>query len=153
MSTNREIRIVTIGGGNGTSIINKSLLNAGVSFIDSIVTVMDSGGVTGRMRIDSEGKLIAYSDALRNLLSLIDEKSASPQRISTLIAVLRSRNARQQDLGYEFFSHFFDQENNGFSEVQSKLADLTGIKFKGRVIPITLKSANLVFTTQLGREY
>lgn len=153
MAAKNRTKVVTIGGGSGTPVINQALLKAGVALIDSIVTVMDSGGVTGRMRIDSEGKKIAYSDGLRTLLSLIDKESATPKRISTLITILRSRNAKDQDLGYEFFSHFFDQETNGFSDIQSKLASLTGIKFKGRVIPVTLKSTNIVFKTKLGREY
>lgn len=153
MGVKKKIKVVTIGGGSGTSVVNKSLIGAGITAIDSIVTVMDSGGVTGRMRIDSEGRKIAYSDGLRTLLSLIDEKSATPKRISTLITILRSRNAKDQDLGYEFFSHFFDHKTNGFSDIQSKLASLTGIKFNGRIIPITLKSTNIVFKTKLGREY
>ncbi len=154
MSTeNKGEKVTTIGGGSGTPVVNEALILGGSQNIKSIVTVMDSGGVTGRMRIDSDGKQIAYSDALRTLLSLIDPESASPGTIQTLKDILRSRNSRQQDLGYIFFSHFFDREKNGFEDIQSRLTALTGIKFKGKVLPVTMYPTDIVFLTRLGRRY
>ncbi|MEK7127783.1 MAG: 2-phospho-L-lactate transferase CofD family protein [Patescibacteria group bacterium] len=54
------MNIVTIGGGSGTPVLNEALLLVGVKKITSIVTVMDSGGITGRMRTDAMGKEVAY---------------------------------------------------------------------------------------------
>ncbi len=147
------VKIVTIGGGSGTSVINESLLLAGAKFIKSIVTVMDSGGTTGRMRIDSEGKEIAYSDALRTLLSLKDSKELSQKQNASLVELLRKRNSRGQDLGYFLFSQFWDCEEKGFGDVQGILEKLTGVKFKGEIIPVTLRSTNISFETKMGRVY
>jgi len=144
--------IVTIGGGTGTPLINKSLLLSGIPYVNSIVTVMDSGGVTGRMRTDAKGQEIAYSDGLRTLLSLIDpEKIESPQ-VKALQELLRKRNSRGHDLGYTIFSHYFNQAD-GFASIQKTLEDLTNMKFKGQVIPITLESTNICFKTQSSQVY
>lgn len=114
---------------------------------------MDSGGITGRMRVDSAGQEIAYSDALRTLLSLIDPKTLNNKKVRELKDLLGKRNDRGQDLGYTIFSHFFDNNKNGFENIQTKLEKLTDIRFKGQIIPITLKSTNIVFKTKLGRIY
>ena len=51
------MNIVTIGGGSGTPVLNEALLLVGVKKITSIVTVMDSGGITGWMRtVESKTK-------------------------------------------------------------------------------------------------
>lgn len=139
--------IVTVGGGTGTPVVNQALLLAGVKYINSIVTVMDSGGVTGRMRTDSKGEEVAYSDGLRTLLSLIDHLEKNNRRVLSLEQLLRKRNLRQQDLGYTIFSHFFDPKK-GFTEIQHILESLTEIKFQGQVVPITLQSTNIKFETQ-----
>lgn len=144
--------IVTIGGGTGTAVVNEALLLAGVKKITSIVTVMDSGGITGRMRTDSQGQEVAYSDGLRTLLSLIPPKALNSPKVKILKSLLRRRNDRGQDLGYTIFSHFFDQKS-GFGPVQEILEKLTQIKFAGVVLPITTQSSNLMFTTASGRTY
>lgn len=146
-------KIVTIGGGSGTPVINESLLLAGASFIQSVVTVMDSGGITGRMRIDSEGREIAYSDALRTLLSLRDIKTLKEDQDNALVSLLKKRNLKGQDLGYFLFSQFYDNEKDGFKNIQRLLESLTTVKFKGEIIPVTLKSTNIVFETKMGRIY
>jgi len=149
---NEPKKIVTIGGGSGTPVINQALLLSGVKRITSIVTVMDSGGITGRMRTDSQGQEIAYSDSLRTLLSLIPPHLQGSQKVKTLKTLLRSRNARSEDLGYTIFSHFYHQEN-GFGEIKQILESLTGIHFLGEVIPVTLNSTHLAFETSQGIVY
>ena len=142
-------KIVTIGGGSGMPVINESLLLAGAKNIKSIVTVMDSGGVTGRMRTDSRGQEVAYSDALRTLLSLIPPQFADWKKIISLKEMLRRRNDRGQDLGYTIFSHYFGSEN-GFGEIQNLLETLTEVKFMGRVLPVTTAPTHLIFKTKSG---
>lgn len=150
MSKQKAPRVTTVGGGTGTPVINESLLLAGVDFIESIVTVMDSGGVTGRMRTDSKGTEIAYSDGLRTLLSLVHPKQKNSKNYKALVELLRKRNDQGQDLGYTIFSHFFDNSEAGFEKIQQRLEILTGINFCGKVIPVTLNSTNIVFRTKSG---
>lgn len=146
------VKIVTIGGGSGMPVVNEALLLAGVKYITSVVTVMDSGGVTGRMRTDARGKEVAYSDGLRVLLSLVSPKKLNDKRVQNLIKMLRRRNDREQDLGYTIFSHYFNQEN-GFSEIQNLLENLTGLKFCGQILPVTTQPCQLVFKTLSGQIY
>lgn len=143
---------MTIGGGSGTPVLNEALLLAGAKEITSIVTVMDSGGVTGRMRTDARGQEVAYSDGLRTLLSLISPKEKSSKKVKTLIELLKKRNDKNEDLGYTIFSHFFDKAE-GFGKIKEILEKLTNIKFCGRVLPITTASTNLVFETASGQVY
>lgn len=113
---------------------------------------MDSGGITGRMRTDSEGREIAYCDGLRTLLSLIEPKSLRKPKIHALKDLLRKRNSRGQDLGYTIFSHYYDQQN-GFNNIQSLIETLTDMKFPGRIIPSTLSSTHIDFRTQSGNTF
>ena len=144
------MNIVTVGGGSGTPVINEALLLAGVKNITSIVTVMDSGGITGRMRSDSKGEEVAYSDGLRTLLSLVDPKIRNSFKIKTLFELLRKRNAKNEDLGYTIFSHYFDKDK-GFGKIKAIFEQLTDLKFCGEVLPITTGSTNLVFETSTGQ--
>lgn len=144
-------KIVTIGGGTGTPIVNEALLLAGAKYISSIVTVMDSGGLTGRRRTDSQGQEIAFSDALRTLLSLVSSKDKKLSRFRALEKILSSRSETDQ-IGYSIFSHLFDQKY-GFTPIQNQLEALCGIKFQGQIIPITTGSTNIVFQTNSGEVF
>ena len=146
------MKIVTIGGGTGNPVVNESLLLAGIKYIHTIVSVMDSGGITGRMRTDSRGEEIAYSDGLRSLLSLLPPSDLETPKVKALKEILRRRNDRGQDLGYTIFSHYFNAQN-GFEEIQKLLETLTSLSFSGLVIPVTLKSTNILFETQLRNIY
>lgn len=142
---------MTIGGGTGTPVINEALLRAGVDHISSIVTVMDSGGITGRMRTDSHGQEVAYSDAMRTMLSLIRPDDKESPRYKSLEKILRSRTETDQ-LGYSLLSHLFDK-NTGFAETQKTLEVLTGLHFYGEVIPVTTQSTNICFETKSGETF
>ncbi len=143
-------KIVTIGGGSGTPVLNEALIRAGANFITSIVTVMDSGGITGRMRTDSYGQDVAYSDGLRTLLSLLPPSGPQQKQIANLKSFLRKRNDREQDLGYTIFSHYFSKER-GFLDITEMLENLTGLKFLGRVLPVTTTSTQIIFKTHSGQ--
>lgn len=141
-------RIVTIGGGTGTPVVNEALLLAGAKYISSIVTTMDSGGITGRRRTDSRGQEVAFSDALRTLLSLVCQDDKKSPRFHALEKILRSRTETDQ-LGYSIFSHLFDKKF-GFAVLQKELENLTGIKFCGQIIPVTTTPSNISFETKSG---
>jgi len=143
--------IVTVGGGSGSPTVNEALLRTKkVDYIKAIAAVFDTGGATGRRRLDSRGQEIAYSDAMRILLSLID-----PNEIDKKYKVIKRwfshRDAKDTVLGQDIFNRFFEQ-SNGFSKIEEDLG-LLGINLKGRVIPSTTYSTNIEFITSSGRRH
>lgn len=142
-------KVVTIGGGNGTPVVNEALIHTGkVEFITSIAAVFDSGGATGRRRLDSRGREIAYSDAMRILLSLLDPQ-AGPRPVEVIRRWFNHRDDRGAVLGQDIFHRLFSQAE-GFTLVQKDLSAL-GISFKGQVLPSSTAPANIKFITASGR--
>src|SRR5438105_1514603 len=130
--------VVTIGGGTGTPVTNRALLEAGVPYIHSIITMMDNGGLTGKMRTDSQGRQLAYSDFLRALLSLIPLEKTNSEQVAALNRILTRRNENEQT-GYTILSKLFDATQGGFDQAQDDLEQLLVLKLQGRVIPVTLE--------------
>lgn len=146
----REQKIVTVGGGNGSPVVNEALLRTGkVHYIDAISAVFDTGGATGRRRTDSRGQEIAFSDPMRNLISLVDPDLHGSAQYQALVDHLTSRFWGHV-LGQEVFAHFHE-DGDGFDKVQDHLTALTGIKFMGRVLPSTGVSTNIKFLTSSNR--
>ncbi|HEX6976785.1 MAG TPA: 2-phospho-L-lactate transferase CofD family protein [Patescibacteria group bacterium] len=152
-SENNIERITTIGGGTGTPIVNEALLTAGAEYITSVASTMDSGGTTGRRRLDSYGIEIAHADAKRILISLADKNNLTPKQYEALVTLLTKRDKRQKDLGHEIMSQLFDGHGNGYEDAQRMLENLTNVAFKGKVVPVTKEPTNIVFTTEEGITY
>lgn len=143
--------IVTIGGGTGSPDLNRSLLlTEKVQFIRAIAAVFDSGGATGRRRLNSEGREPAFSDAMRILFSLVMPSDQDAKFVATR-ALFSHRDSRDEVLGQEIFNRYFDQES-GYSKVEEYLKSL-GINLMGTVIPSTTHSADILFTTASGRQH
>lgn len=143
--------IVTIGGGSGAPIINQALLQTGkVDYINAIAAVYDSGGATGRRRLDAFGQEIAYSDAMRILLSLISG-GATPQALSIIEHWFNNRDSRDRVLGHTIVHHLFGQDH-GFTQIENDLKGL-GFDIKGRVIPSCTQPTNIKFITASRKEY
>jgi uncharacterized cofD-like protein len=140
--------ICTIGGGTGMPIVNKALVKAGFSNIKSIVTPFDSGGDTGRIRTDERGKVLAFSDYWRALISLwIDGMQKRSWE-----EVLKFRDGRGRNFGNSFFQ-FLAEKTKNFSDVGKLFVDLTRAELKGEVIPVSLEPAELCFLTESNKEY
>jgi uncharacterized cofD-like protein len=149
---NASHQIVTVGGGSGSPVVNEALLRTGlVPGIDAIAAVFDAGGATGRRRLDSLGQEIAYSDAMRILLSLVEPDQLESKSYQSVRKILNHRDKRDRVLGQDFFNHFFSKQG-GFAEIQELLTDL-GVNFMGRVLPASTESSNIVFQTQSGLLY
>jgi uncharacterized cofD-like protein len=151
MSEKHE-RIVTIGGGTGSPVINEALLRTGkVDNIDAVAAVYDSGGATGRRRLDANGREIAYSDPMRILHSLVmpDQRDTRPYR--AIKNMMGHRDERDKVLGQEVFHHYFDNEK-GFADIE-ELMEAVGIDLRGHVLPSSTKPSNIVFTTSLGQQF
>ncbi len=145
--------VVTVGGGTGSPELNRALLQTNkVDFIRAIAAVFDSGGATGRRRLNSEGNEPAYSDAMRILLSLVRVNSEDDQiRFQALKDVMSHRNRKDEVLGHSVFEHFYDK-HDGYKNIENLLKRL-GYNLHGTVLPSTTQSANLIFTTESGRKF
>ena len=145
---NKKQKICTIGGGSGMPIINKALIRAGFKNIKSIVTTFDSGGDTGRMRTDERGKILAFSDYWRALISLWDDDKQK----EIWREMLSFRDGRGRNFGNIFFQFLSEKEGN-LSKVDSLFSSLTQAKLLGEVVPVSLEPANVSFQTMSGKLY
>jgi len=144
----REKKICTIGGGSGMPIVNNALIRAGYTQVSSIVTTFDSGGDTGRMRTDERGKILAFSDYWRSLISLWDD---SKQK-EVWEEMLRFRDGRERNFGNIFFQ-FLAERSGGLNSVDELFCSLTGAKINGQVIPVSNEPADVCFETISGKKY
>jgi uncharacterized cofD-like protein len=141
-------KICTIGGGSGMPTINRSLVGAGFRDISSIVTTFDSGGDTGRLRTDERGKVLAFSDYWRSLLSLwIDGRQKNIWE-----EMLSFRDGRTRNFGNLFFQ-FMAERTGDLSKVDGLFAKLTGANLAGDVIPVSVEPADVCFSTISGKNY
>ncbi len=146
----KKIKIVTIGGGTGAPIIIKSLLLAGFKNISAITASMDSGGKTGLIRSDERDRIIAISDVLRTLISLIHPKDRQKPNIKAFIDLLDYTDGRNRNLGYTLYYSLLEKYRNDFTKVQKHLETLMSVKFQGQAIPVSLSPTNIRFTTTSG---
>lgn len=144
----RKCNICTIGGGSGMPIVNKALIQAGFLNINSIVTTFDSGGDTGRMRTDERGRILAFSDYWRALISLWKDGD----RKLGWEEMLRYRDGRGRNFGNIFFQ-FLSEKQGNLSSVDRVFSELTGADLCGSVIPVSNSPANIYFRTMSGKEY
>lgn len=146
------LKIVTIGGGTGTPIITQSLLMAGFKNLSCIAASMDSGGKTGIIRSDERDQVIAISDLLRTLISLISSTNHQ-KNIKAFTDLVSFTDGRQRNLGYTIYYALLEMYQNDFIKAQEHFERLLGIKFDGTVIPVTTDSSNICFETKNGTVY
>jgi uncharacterized cofD-like protein len=145
-------QVVTIGGGSGSPIINESLLRTNkVDGLVAVAAVYDTGGATGRRRLDAYGQELAYSDAMRILLSLVSPDNINFQAFQTVKELFNHRDGRDRVLGQDIFSRFFSP-TDGFIKIEQHLTAL-GINLKGRVLPSSTQPTNITFVTSSGRTF
>jgi len=151
--TNKKLKIVTIGGGTGAPVIIKALLLAGFNDISAITASMDSGGRTGLIRSDERDRIIAISDLLRTLISLIHPQDRGKSNIKALIDLLDYTDGRNRNLGYTLYYGLLEKYQNNFLKVQDHLEKLMSIKFQGQAIPVSLSPTNIYFTCTSGNTH
>ncbi|MFA6007716.1 MAG: 2-phospho-L-lactate transferase CofD family protein [Candidatus Shapirobacteria bacterium] len=143
-----KIKVCTIGGGTGMPVINQALVRAGFKNIKSIVTTFDNGGDTGRIRTDERGKVLAFSDYWRALISLWNDG----EQKSVWEEMLRYRDGKERNFGNVFFQ-FMSEKTGNLSDVDSLFCKLTGASLEGKVIPVSLSPADICFSTISGKKY
>ena len=143
--TPNEPRIVVIGGGTGCPTLLEGL-RAYTSRLTAVVTVMDSGGSSGRLR--QELGVPALGDLRRCLVALADQGSGP----TTLAQVFEYRFDTHgpldgHNLGNLLLASLM-QNRGGLEGAVDEAAKL--LRISGAVLPVTLESADLHTTLMDG---
>lgn len=127
-------KIVTIGGGNGQSLLLKGLKKFDLD-IAAVVSMIDNGGSTGKIREDYH---VLPSGDIRRCLA----------------ALAQDNQELQEAMGYRFTDGFLAGHNFGNLLMLSLEKQLGGyeamikylskvLKIKGQAVPVTLEITNL----------
>ncbi|MBS3813759.1 MAG: YvcK family protein, partial [Candidatus Bipolaricaulota bacterium] len=129
-------KVVAIGGGTGLSVLLRGLKKY-TSNITAIVTVMDDGGSSGRLRREMD--MLPPGDIRNCLLALADDESRMSE-------ILQYRFKNGAELGGHSLGNLviagLEQIEGSFDRAIEETSKLLNIR--GRVIPSTLKNTNLV---------
>ncbi len=132
----RGPKVVTIGGGTGLSVLLRGLKQY-TSNITAVVTVMDDGGSSGRLRREMD--MLPPGDIRNCLIALADDES----RMSK---IFQHRFENGSELGGHSLGNLIiagvEQMEGSFDRAIEETSKLLNIR--GRVIPSTLKNTNLV---------
>ncbi len=131
-----EKKYVVIGGGTGTYTVLSGLKNIS-DHITAVVTMMDSGGSSGRLR-DEFGQLPA-GDVRQALVALSSDSSVMRQ-------LFNYRYEKGEGLeGHSFGNLFLTALAEVTGGMDNALAEASKIlNVKGKVLPVTLSNSDLV---------
>jgi len=138
------MRLVTIGGGTGQFTLLSALRELSNIEITAIVSMVDSGGSTGKLR--DEYGVLPPGDILKCLIALSpfqDARSLLQARFSSH-EKLAGHNA-----GNLLLTFLSQHLGNDFSGAVAALGEI--LKVKGRVLPVTTDKATLVAELENGR--
>lgn len=133
----RAIKIVTIGGGSGQYVLLSGLRDVPNIEITAVVSMVDSGGSTGRLR--DELGILPPGDALKCVLALAPEREAARKILQTRFqddTRLNGHNAGNMLLS------MLSQYSGSFPAGINALGEILNIR--GRVLPVTIDRATLV---------
>lgn len=132
----RGPEIVTIGGGTGLSVLLRGLKQY-TSNITAVVTVMDDGGSSGRLRREMD--MLPPGDIRNCLIALADDES----RMSK---IFQHRFENGSELGGHSLGNLIIAGVEGIEGSFDRAIEETSklLNIRGRVIPSTLKNTNLV---------
>lgn len=133
----RGPKIVAVGGGTGLPSLLRGL-KAYTSNITAIVTTMDDGGSSGRLR--RERNMLAPGDIRNNLIALAEDESSIGRLFQHRFAGDVKSSLNGHSLGNLVLAGL--QEMNGsFDKAIEELSLI--LKTRGRVLPSTLDHAEL----------
>lgn len=129
-------KILVLGGGTGTFAVLSGLKKYPVD-LTAVVTMMDSGGSSGRLR-DEFGQLPA-GDVRQALVALSEDTSIMRQ-------LFNYRYDKGEGLeGHSFGNLFLTTLAEVLGGMDKALEEASRVlKIKGKVLPVTLSNANLV---------
>lgn len=134
-------KIVTIGGGTGSFVVLSGLKNYPVS-ISAIVSMMDNGGSTGRLR--DEYGILPPGDIRRALVALSSESAL-------LRDLFNYRFSEGSLMGHNFGNIFLaalEKVAGSFPEAIAEASRVLDVK--GSVVPVTTDDCRLVATLEDG---
>ncbi len=133
----QRLRIVTIGGGSGQFALLSGLRRIEDIDISAVVSMMDSGGSTGRLR--DELGILPPGDVLKCVLAL------SPQQDSARNLLLKRFQKDRRLAGHNagnMLLTMLTQYTGSFSSGIQALSEILDVQ--GRILPVTMDQATLV---------
>lgn len=137
MKKNKKIKLVTIGGGAGQYVLLSGLRDLKGVEITSIVSMVDSGGSTGRLR--DEFGVLPPGDALKCLLALSPNREFARK---ILLTKLKKENRLKGHNAGNMLITMFAQYAGNFPDGLEAMSEILNIK--GTVLPVTTDRATLV---------
>jgi uncharacterized cofD-like protein len=135
---NKEKRkILTIGGGNGQFALLSGLRDLSQLDITAVVSMVDSGGSTGRLR--DEMGILPPGDALKCILAL------SPDRETARNILLKKFSTDQRLRGHNagnMLLTMLSRYTGSFPAGMQSLAEILSVR--GHILPVTIDRATLV---------
>jgi uncharacterized cofD-like protein len=132
-----SLPILTIGGGSGQFVLLSGLRRAGRFSITAVVSMVDSGGSTGRLR--SEFGILPPGDLLKCILALSPHQELA--RNLLLKRFQKDRRLRGHDAGNMLLTMLARYTGSFPAGVQA-LAEILDVE--GRILPVTTDEATLV---------
>lgn len=133
----RNKKIVTIGGGSGQYILLSGLRDLPDINITAIVSMVDSGGSTGRLR--DEYGVLPPGDILKCVLALSPLRDSARQILQKRFV---SKTRLDGHNAGNMLLTILSQYGGSFTEGVNALGEVLNIK--GRVLPVTTDKATLV---------
>ncbi len=140
----KGLNVVAVGGGTGLSVLLRGLKKH-TSNITAIVTVMDDGGSSGRLR--EEMNMLPPGDIRNCLIALADDESKMSRVFQHRFS--NGGGLEGHSLGNLIIAGM-EQIEGGFDLAIEETSNL--LKVRGRVVPSTLKNTNLVATLAGGKD-
>jgi len=138
------MKIITIGGGTGQFTLLSALRELADIDITAIVSMVDSGGSTGKLR--DEYGVLPPGDILKCLIALSPYKEAREILQSRFSVHDRLRGHNAGNLLLTFLTQYL---SNNFVEATKALGEILAVK--GKVLPVTTDKATLVAELEDGR--
>ncbi|MFA6027449.1 MAG: gluconeogenesis factor YvcK family protein [Patescibacteria group bacterium] len=135
--------IVTIGGGNGQSMLLRELKKYNWH-ITSVVSMVDNGGSTGRLR---EEFGVLPSGDIRRCLSALATKNKPLQEL--MAYRFPQGDLKGHNLG-NLLMLILEKELGGYEKMIEHLSK--ELKIKGRALPVTLQPTNLIAELNNGKK-
>jgi uncharacterized cofD-like protein len=130
-------KIVTIGGGSGQFVLLSALRDLKKIDITAIVSMVDSGGSTGRLR--DEFGVLPPGDILKCALALSPDRESFRKLLQTRF---KTKNRLDGHNAGNLLLTFLSQYAGSFPDGVEALAQILNIK--GKVLPVTVDKATLV---------
>ena len=134
---NEEQKIVTIGGGSGQFALLSGLRNMNGITITAVVSMVDSGGSTGRLR--DELGILPPGDVLKCILALSPHHDIA--RMLFLKRFIKDRRLQGHNAGNMLLT-MLSQYTGSFPNGVQALGEILDVK--GTILPVTIDRATLV---------